>query len=195
MIVGISLNRICSILLSIIIWTVWFIYFILKNKKLREKKEIIKIAFLRLLLFLYIGFIIGLTLFPIAIPPRGIVDDIFINLNLFELFKYGFDKYGIVNILGNVLLFTPLIILTSLNSYKLFDKIYKVIICGIIFSLCIECMQYAEIYFGVANSARSVDIVDVILNTIGALIGFIVFKVYCKSIENNEVKNDSCNEI
>lgn len=194
MIVGISLNRICAILLSILVWIIWFIFFIFKSNKNETKENLIKTAFLRFILFIYIGFIAGLTLLPIAIPPRGITENIYINLDIFHLFKYTFNKFAVINILGNLLLFTPLVILTSLNKYKIFSKLYKVILYGIILSLFIEFIQYIEIYFGLANSARSVDITDVILNTFGALIGFIVIKIYYRVMDNNKIKDISYNK-
>lgn len=184
----ISLNPINAILLSILLWGVWLIFFISKNN--RNKKGLLKIIFLRLMLFVYIGFIVGLTLFPILIPAQKIVEEVYINLNIFNLFEYGLNKIALLNILGNLLLFTPLIILISLNNYKIFDKLHKALLFGVILSLIIEFMQYIEICFGFADKARSIDINDVILNTLGAIIGFIISRrvVYKFCVNNNNEK-------
>ncbi|MGL5646353.1 MAG: VanZ family protein [Clostridium sp.] len=175
MVVGITLNRFFGILASIIIWLIFLFFSYLKSnkKKIEFKKEMLRFS-----LFIYIGFIVSLTLLPITIPSHGIVEDIYINFNIFSIFKYGLDKFVIINILGNLLLFTPLVILTSLNGYKIFDKVYKVIFYGIILSLFIESIQYIEVYLGLVRSQRVIDIIDIFLNASGAVIGFIVMKIF-----------------
>ena len=180
----ISLNQINAILLSILLWGIWVIFFVSNNKK-KNKKDLLKIIFLRLMLFIYIGFIAGLTLFPILIPAQKILEEIYINLNIFNLFEYGLNKIALVNILGNLLLFTPLIILISLNNYKIFDKLHKALLFGIILSLTIEFMQYIEIYFGFAH--RAIDINDVILNTLGAIIGFVISRKVVYKFSHNDL--------
>ncbi|MGL4571480.1 MAG: VanZ family protein [Clostridium sp.] len=178
--VGIYVNRISAILLATIIWTIWFIVYMYKNKANKDKKEIIKEGFLKFIFFVYIGFIVALTLLPVILPPRGIAEYVYINLDIFDLFKYDFNKFSIINILGNMLLFTPLVVFGALNRCTIFNKASKVIGFGILFSLFIEVMQYIEIYFGFANENRTIDITDIILNVISALIGFVILKIYYK---------------
>ena len=75
------------------------------------------------------------------------------------------------NILGNRVLFLPwgiFLPLFSANYYSL----KKVVLTAFFCSLTIEIIQFVSKFFG---SYRSVDIDDIILNTTGALLGFIVF--------------------
>jgi len=82
-------------------------------------------------------------------------------------------KFCLENILGNVALFFPLgVLLPSVgNRFNAFQKIFAVAVCG---SLGIEVTQLIsrqmEIY-------RTVDIDDVLLNTIGAILGYICYAV------------------
>ena len=75
------------------------------------------------------------------------------------------------NILGNVALFVPLGIFLPLLSEK-FHSLKRLMLFALICSLAIEFIQYVSKFFG---SFRSVDIDDVILNSLGAFLGFIIF--------------------
>ncbi len=68
------------------------------------------------------------------------------------------------NLLGNIILFTPLGFLLPLIFVKI-NKLPQIIIIALIFSFSIETTQ---IMFGLG----SWDIDDIILNTMGAVIGF-----------------------
>jgi len=50
-----------------------------------------------------------------------------INLNIFSIFDYGFNKYAIINIVGNILLLAPLPILLFLNGWNKPMKVKNVI--------------------------------------------------------------------
>ena len=71
------------------------------------------------------------------------------------------------NLVGNIFLFIPLPIFVL----ELFDvSIKQVLLVGFVTSLLIECIQYIN-HIGVA------DIDDVILNTIGAIIGIFLWRI------------------
>ncbi len=80
------------------------------------------------------------------------------------------DVYAVsaLNLLSNILLFSPMGIFMPLLWHK-FRSIKYVVETGIIISVCVEVIQLLV--------GRSCDIDDVILNTVGILIGFMVYKL------------------
>jgi glycopeptide antibiotics resistance protein len=91
-------------------------------------------------------------------------------LNSYSSFysTHDYANIRIVNLLGNVILFLPIGFLLPIAFYKL-DKIYKITICSASISVFIEVVQYFV--------ERSTDIDDVILNTMGAVIGGLFYKM------------------
>ncbi len=83
------------------------------------------------------------------------------------------DKYEIynfyINLFGNVLLFIPLSFIL-ITVFKV-EKLKYVIFIGILLSVFIEFMQYA-FQIGLA------DIDDVILNSIGTIVGYSLYKLF-----------------
>jgi glycopeptide antibiotics resistance protein len=77
-----------------------------------------------------------------------------------------------MNIFGNILLFVPLGILLPL-LVKRFRPFAKSLLFIFACTLCIESIQYIEGSFGVY---RSVDIDDIILNSLGGIIGLILIR-------------------
>jgi len=83
-----------------------------------------------------------------------------------EMFRYEFGSYQFYkNIIGNILMFVPFGYFAShyLNS----RKCSTIIVTTLIICICTEGMQY---YLG-----RVFDIDDIILNTVGAFIGFLIY--------------------
>ncbi|KMN39383.1 MULTISPECIES: VanZ family protein [Lysinibacillus] len=74
----------------------------------------------------------------------------------------------IVNLLGNLLIFTPMGFLLPLLSKK-FRKAWVIICLGFISSLAVETVQFIF-------TVGSADIDDLILNTIGAWLGYLAYK-------------------
>lgn len=149
----------------------------------REKMEL-GATFYRLLLIAYIGFIIILTL-----VTRSYDDEATINLQLFHGFeriwfqlsnsfrKYG-HKYdlqqfwlmrrGICNILMNIILFVPLGYLIPLSS-QCINTWWKILIIGFAFTLLIESLQ-------LLTHRGWFDVDDIMFNTAGAMIGWLLYK-------------------
>jgi glycopeptide antibiotics resistance protein len=76
------------------------------------------------------------------------------------------------NILGNVLLFVPLgVLLTAITRWYR-SPVFPVITASLL-SISIEAIQYAE---RTVPIGRTVDIDDVLWNTIGAYIGFTILR-------------------
>ena len=78
---------------------------------------------------------------------------------------------SLANVLGNILLFVPMGVLLPIVFQKC-DKWCKTVLIGAVVSTAIECVQY---FF-----ARSADIDDVILNTLGTAVGFLIYKAFMR---------------
>ena len=76
------------------------------------------------------------------------------------------------NTLGNFALFLPLGILLPLVSER-FLTLRRVLLTALCLSVSIEVIQFVLRFFG---NPRAVDIDDVILNALGACLGFAVYK-------------------
>ncbi|MED3800373.1 VanZ family protein [Lysinibacillus xylanilyticus] len=74
----------------------------------------------------------------------------------------------IINLLGNLLIFTPMGFLLPLLSKK-FRKARTVIFVGFVSSLAVETIQFIF-------TVGSADIDDLILNTLGAWLGYLAYK-------------------
>ena len=80
----------------------------------------------------------------------------------------------------NVLLFVPLGFFLPI-LYKKYDSLFKIAIGGFLFSLSVEIAQM----FG----HGATDINDLITNTVGACLGFVVYTLLCKVLPKSWVKN------
>jgi glycopeptide antibiotics resistance protein len=88
-----------------------------------------------------------------------------VNLHAFLMFKQ--FKISSRQVIGNAVMLLPLAIFIPLLSSRLTGFIPVVLICLLV-SLCIELMQLVTSY-------RSTDIDDVILNTAGAVVGYLLY--------------------
>ena len=88
-----------------------------------------------------------------------------------EIFRYEIgSKMFILNVIGNIAIFIPFGYFIS--YYLKTDKLFPVLFITLITSLCIELVQ---LYIG-----RSFDIDDILLNCIGGILGFIIYRVLKK---------------
>lgn len=106
------------------------------------------------------------------------------NLNIIP-FRRIFNMTSLLN----VILFIPFGFLEPLLA-KL--NWIKALISGVVFSLCIEEIQLAVVLV-IGYSFRFIDVNDIICNTIGAMIGFFVFKVFANIIEGHVEKTQDTN--
>ena len=169
------------------------IYLICRLIFIKKTKKQVKV-FNEILLTIFILYIIGLasqTIIPYW--NMGIYSDtgkFYFNIRLTNsiseinlipfktLYEYLFvnntsvsswSSVSILNIFANTLLFIPLGLLTPLIWEK-YDSFYKILTLGLI-STCL--IEFIQIFIG-----RSTDIDDVILNTIGIIIGYTIFKLF-----------------
>lgn len=172
----------------IIIGLMFFSLIILKNK-------INKLYFFYGIVFsIYTASVISLTMFPFPYQKKLINDVIrenygeTNNLIPFKTILYAFstpiNREGIIHLIGNIFLFIPLGFMLLIFFDKV--KVGKVIFIGFLCSLTIETVQFLlGLYIG--YNYRSSDIDDVILNTLGSIVGILVFKIFKKSLIKNEL--------
>lgn len=171
------LNELVGIIMVIPLYILCFLY--LLKRKISIQKHIIVF-----LLFVYLGVVIAITLFPFPIQKELILEQREFNYlsNNFIPFKGIVDMltserlYVIVrNLVGNILLTMPLGFLLPL-IFKKINKVKWILISGFLFSLSIENIQFIlSLCLGFTYKIADVD--DLILNTVGALLGYTCFKL------------------
>lgn len=187
--IGVVIKKEFLILLGLVVWVVYFIFKLVKNRN-NISKNLLFNCILRLGLIEYLALLIGITLFPIRLPSIDMFDvKPFINLDVLSIFDYGFNKYAIINIVGNILLLAPLPALLYLNKFDKFFNVKNTILSSFIISLLIESLQYLEAWLKVVYIPRATDILDLILNTLGGLLGYFIFKLYQKCINSDSKSN------
>ena len=143
---------------TIIIVSIRIVYLISNKKKIIFYKELLMLFFIIYILLLY---------YIVTFQDNNYGTN---NLVPFkEIFRYSItSKLFIKNVIGNVLLFVPLGIFCA--YYINNKKVYIIIFLSILISSSIEFAQY--------KIGRTLDIDDVILNTIGAVLGFFLYKLW-----------------
>lgn len=157
---------------------------------LKERKGFVR-TILYLLFVVYIGVVISITLFPIPIDHNPLIphDDFAQNFipfaSISETISEAFSSsehwqlYAII-LAGNVLMFTPLGFMVPYISLKK-RKFWKTLIVVFLCTLLIELAQLG-ISLWVGYFYRVIDIDDIILNTVGGMIGYFIFWVAFKLI-------------
>ena len=146
---------------------VWY-----KQKHIDWKREAVL-----LLMYINLAVIIRFVFFPMDKVDGQVQPLIFdiatvypfrVNLvPLVNLFDYDNKRDLLLNVIGNVAMFIPSGIVLPI-IYKRLDSFIKVILAGGGISLCIEIIQ-------LPFSVRATDIDDLILNTIGVIVGYGIY--------------------
>jgi glycopeptide antibiotics resistance protein len=170
---------------------VWAIFRIAAGIQKRRRLETFSLRneIVFALFFLYVLFVLSLTVVPLpfsqARNPTAHDFNIVPIINTVKVFKASLGPrnsymipFLLENILGNVGLFFPLGIFLPI-AFRHFRSLWRTVAGALLCSAAIEIIQYFEKFFG---SYRSVDIDDVILNTIGAAVGFAFYKLVISRI-------------
>ena len=111
---------------------------------------------------------------PLLFDPDNILP---FRLNLIpfvNLMDYGILREAKLNLIGNISMFIPIGIIWPI-VFKELNSPSKVMTAGIGFSLCIEILQLP--FFD-----RVTDIDDLILNSLGYLIGYLIY-LFCRLVK------------
>ncbi len=159
------------------------------KKKVSSRKHIIIFLF-----FVYCLAVISVTLFPLPVqksvlerrrsPDYPNRKHNFVPIvNLVKAAGLA-DFRTVARVMGgNVLLFIPLgVLLPVLNTR--FNSLSSILLCGILGSLTIEGSQLL-ISLMLGFNYRSFDVDDIILNTLGAIIGYCFLRLLAPAVEKH----------
>lgn len=110
-------------------------------------------------------------------------------VGMLDILREGDTFYIVVNLLGNLVMFLPLGFLLPLLCPRL-RRFWKVSLWGLGTSLLIECSQLFL--------SRGTDMDDLILNTAGAMLGYVFFLLLCRlfpSFPGKVTKDKAAGEI
>ncbi|WP_203247256.1 VanZ family protein [Sporosarcina beigongshangi] len=114
-----------------------------------------------ILTFLYTGPTVTRTFANINVIPFRVFQD-----NYYAITELNYWQPFIINFLGNICIFIPIGFMIPL-LWKRFNRLWKVALIGFGISLFIETMQLTQ--------ARSTDVDDLWLNTLGSMIGYAMY--------------------
>ena len=176
-------RRLFLFLLTILILYAWILKYVFTHKQDSFWKVLIQSSF-----FVYIFMVLTLTGYFILfreLTYSGWWQKMLqrferrdhVNLELFEIFRI--YKITDKQILGNLVMLLPLGIYLPL-LYKKISGFVPVLLVSLLVAVFIEVLQ-------LATSFRSVDIDDVLLNTSGACIGYLIYKFIELSFQKNPI--------
>lgn len=144
------------------------------------KKEAKKIRALGKVLFvLYIGFLIYFLFLSDWYGREGVLDEYRYNLELFKeirrfiVYREQLGVFAVFsNLFGNILIFLPFGFFISMAGKT--RGFFKTLFYSLALSLCVEVLQ-------LVTRVGSFDVDDILLNTVGGVLGYIIF-VICNLI-------------
>ena len=145
--------------------------FYLKNRRV-DRRNVINTLFI-----MYFMIMLSFTLLPILLPPMH-TEELHWNLDLRYLAQALSDRSSLINFSGNAVLFAPISILGYKAGYRWFKDLKMVLVTSVSLSVIVELLQGVETYYGFADFPAVVDINDIIKNTVGALLGYMLIKKY-----------------
>ncbi|MGG0738917.1 VanZ family protein [Niallia taxi] len=157
--------------LPFILFLIVFAIFFIKNLK---RNTLMK-NFVNLTFAIYVASVIAITIFPIPFDKTTIYyasQSSYLHNNMIPFnFLSAFSAY---QTFGNFLLLLPLGVYVPLLSEKM-KSIKKILVVGVLSSLGIELTQLV-ISMIAGYTYRQADIDDLILNTLGTVVGYVAFK-------------------
>lgn len=179
---------------------IWLIYraVILFNRKKRNIQFDIKKEILTNLFFLYLIFLIGITIFPIYISyEKHFLSDLSLyqraNINLIPFGSYFRSPTSFIGLFrglfGNFILLVPFISYLYIISPNLMTK-RKSIFISFMISVSIEVIQLLLNLSLLVDGFRAVDIDDIILNTLGGVFAFYICSFIHNKLILKKLNND-----
>ena len=175
------------------------VFIIINGIKIRKKRITGGRLIIDTIFFIYLLCVLNITIFPIPFQ-KTFINDFLNSLGSDPRYKYNlipfmtvidsvknaftYNTYGLEfkNIGGNLILLTPLGIYVHFIKRNLGRK--NILIMGFAIAMVIELIQLS-ISLLLGYSYRSFDVDDLILNTLGFIIGYKSF-----SLIKNEISND-----
>lgn len=135
---------------------------------------------LKTVMYVYIVMVLFVTLMPFKIP-LGVSNNLFMDTANFTPFRDLILNYRGAEreILLNIVMMMPFGFLYPIITKR---GIVRTVTFTFLFSLIIECYQLLGVWWGI--NSRSFDITDIITNTFGGLIGFVIFVLFKRVIKS-----------
>lgn len=158
------------------------------------KKEGFRTIFIQSIFFFYVTALLSATFFPLPFQKLALQfgrEDDFLSNNfvlfrtLFAVFSTGSVAIIRRQILGNIALLLPLGFFLPLLGFKDY-RLVSAFRVGFVTSFAIEIAQLF-ISFILGFTYKITDVDDVILNTLGCVLGYFLFKVFMIGNENQQV--------
>ena len=141
------------------------------NKKQAKRVRILG----KILFILYIGFLIYFLFLSDWYGREGVMDEYRYNLELFKeirrfiVYREQLGAFAVFsNLFGNILIFVPFGFFIAMASSS--RSFFKALFNSLGLSLCVEILQ-------LVTRVGSFDVDDILLNTIGGMLGYIVFMI------------------
>lgn len=158
----------------VVLIMIYFIFFFKKWKGRGIDKLIVNT-----LMYVYIIMVLYVTLMPIIVSLQFVFNHPYVPMNMIPFDDYFSGRGDTVRqILLNVIMMVPFGFLLPIVKGK---KLLSCILWAFLFSLGIELFQ------PLINGARSADITDLITNTVGGFLGYLLYLVVKLLI--NEILN------
>lgn len=184
---GIRIDGECLFICALPIWII-FRGLKIHFKRKRKVTFSIKREVLLNIFFVYILCVLSLTVFPIDVMfyerRKGYFGaNLVPMINTYKDFMRGYNevdmrnfmiRFWIENIFGNLALLAPFGVIVPM-LWKKINKFSKMLLLSFCVSISIEIYQLITSYLGIAM--RSCDIDDVILNVLGASLGYLLYKL------------------
>ncbi len=146
------------------------IYFWKFYKKWKEKGK--DVLFVNTIMYVYLSFVLYFTLMPIITSLPFIFNHPYDPMNFVPFVDVINGRGDFVRqVVLNVIITIPFGFLFPLVKNRNV-KLLKTVLCTFLFSLSIELLQ------PLINGFRSADITDLINNTIGGIIGYIIYLIF-----------------
>lgn len=146
-----------------------------------RKTKILR-AFGKVLFLLYVGFLIYFLFVAEWYGRTEAAEEYRYNLELFReirrflTYREELGSFTVfANLCGNILIFVPYGFFISMASRT--RGFFKTLFCSMGLSLCVEAVQ-------LITRVGSFDVDDILLNTVGGVIGYIIFAV-CNMMRRN----------
>ena len=156
----------------------WIVISCIRKKSLSRK-------ILISLFIVYITVVASITIFPIIMDSEMVIEHKSINLIPFStitnLFANANLSTVILQVFGNILMTIPYGVAIPLLVKR--KRWYHYVIYALIFPLIIELTQLI-ICLSINSFYRTIDIDDVILNSLGIVIGYGIYKILPKFVKN-----------
>ncbi|MGL4762723.1 MAG: VanZ family protein [Sarcina sp.] len=167
--------------LSILVFLVYIItnvFLVMRGKKINKSREFIKFMFL-VYFFGVLAYTMGIMFYSPEFKERISLESInYIPIvETIKMFQNSRSS-ALYQVMGNLIMFVPFGMFVAV-LYKKSNSILKVAGISLICTVIIETSQF----FG----GRGVDVDDIIINTLGGILGYLIYKVLEKPVKKIKV--------